>query len=286
MHLNDIFIDYISVFPDGTLHYLKLYIKQQSDMDLMTFIRNIEADSKINSSNYGSIYMNKFLYVIKNEYDERIKKEKEVSSLKANLGSTKLLVRDISTYPTNKLSIEADEFVPVNMAQRPEYITNTTILKEVALKDIYEKIVKYLPSFVDYNMNQHQLIPIEKFIQRNKFYKYSSKGVIEYACTIDEFIELVKNETYIIIIGKKYYKSTHWKTLNDIAYQNNECIKIINQLIDKNKKENNNGVLFDTIMKDRFINNCFHIERLKTLIMNTNYLKVINVNGFTYINRL
>ena len=279
MHLNDIFIDYISVFPDGTLHYLKLYIKQQSDMDLITFIRNIEADSKINSSNYGSIYMNKFLFVIKNEYDERLKRQNEVQS-------NKLVVRDISTYPTNKLSIDADEFVPVNIAQRPEYITNTTILKEVALKDIYEKIVNFLPTFVDYNMNQYQLIPIEKFIQRNKFYKYLSKGVVEYACTIDEFIELVKNETYIIIIDKKYYKSTHWKTLNDIAYQNSQCIKNIMQILDKNKKENNNGVLFDTIIQDRFINSCFHIERLKTLIMNTKYLKVSNVNGLTYINRL
>lgn len=95
MNLEDIMIDYIAVFPDGNLNYLKFFIKQKSYSDLINFIRTLDNDLRHNKAFYNSIYMQKFLIVIKNEYDERVQSHnKEVSN--------------------KKLSCNAEEFVPLN----------------------------------------------------------------------------------------------------------------------------------------------------------------------------
>jgi len=255
MQLEDILTDYISVFPDGSLDYLKYYIKQTNN-NLMNFIKNIELDIKINSLMYKSIYMQKFLHIIKNEYEERLK---------------------ISPPPvTNKsLSIKASEYVP----STPEYIPNTNVLKEVALKDISEQILRNIFSYVDNNMNQDQFIPIRKIIENYKYHKYINNKLVEYTCTIEEFILIVKNQKDIII-KDTYYKSTHWKTLNMINYQNAECLLIINDLI-KNKGSNN-GILLDIIMINRFIKENFSKERLKTLIIDSG-LHFVNYNNLIFI---
>ncbi len=73
MNLEDVLIDYIAVFPDGNLNYLKFFIKQKSNNDVINFIRTIEADVSNNKIFYNSIYMQKFLLAIKEEYDERMR---------------------------------------------------------------------------------------------------------------------------------------------------------------------------------------------------------------------
>jgi len=86
MYLEDCLADYVSVFPNGSLDYLKYNIKKISDIDLNIF----KAEAQKNIKHYESIYMNKFLYVIYNEYEDRLKVPKK-----------------------NQLSINASEFVPV-----------------------------------------------------------------------------------------------------------------------------------------------------------------------------
>ena len=73
MKLEDIIIDYIAVFPDGDLNYLKYFIKQKSNSDLINFITILDNDFQHNKGFYNSFYMQKFLIIIKDEYVERIK---------------------------------------------------------------------------------------------------------------------------------------------------------------------------------------------------------------------
>jgi len=97
MKLEDIMIDYIAVYPDGNLNYLKYFIKQKSNNDLINFIRTVEVDLYQNKEFYSSIYMQKFLIVLKSEYDERVR---------ANKTQT---IKEISN---KQLSCDAQEFVP------------------------------------------------------------------------------------------------------------------------------------------------------------------------------
>jgi hypothetical protein len=94
MNLEDILIDYIAVFPDGNLNYLAHFVKLKSNNDLIDFIRIIEVDFYCNKGFYNSIYMQKFLWVMKNEYEKRMPNIIEKSN--------------------KQLSSNAEEFVPSN----------------------------------------------------------------------------------------------------------------------------------------------------------------------------
>jgi len=99
MKLEDIMIDYIAVYPDGNLNYLKYFIKQKSNNDLINFIRTVEVDLYQNKEFYSSIYMQKFLIVLKSEYDERVRINKAQT------------IKEISN---KQLSSDAQEFIPYN----------------------------------------------------------------------------------------------------------------------------------------------------------------------------
>lgn len=92
MNLEDILIDYIAVFPDGDLNYLKYFVKGKSNYDLINFIQIIEVDFYCNKGFYNSIYMQKFLLIMKNEYEQRGQNNREQSN--------------------KQLSSNAEEFVP------------------------------------------------------------------------------------------------------------------------------------------------------------------------------
>jgi hypothetical protein len=99
MKLEDIIIDYIAVFPDGDLNYLKYFIKQKSNSDLINFITILDNDFQHNKGFYDSFYMQKFLMIIKNEYVERIK----------------FIQLPTTTEISNKqLSCNAEEFIPLS----------------------------------------------------------------------------------------------------------------------------------------------------------------------------
>ena len=103
MKLEDLLIDYIAVFPDGNLNYLKFFIKQKSNNDLINFIRIIEADVHNNKSFYNSIYMQKFLLAIKEEYEERTRIRQYQT------------MKEISV---KQLSISAEEFIPLKYMEK------------------------------------------------------------------------------------------------------------------------------------------------------------------------
>ena len=99
MKLEDIIIDYIAVFPDGDLNYLKYFIKQKSNSDLINFITILDNDFQHNKGFYNSFYMQKFLIIIKDEYVERIKFIQLPTSIEIS---------------NKQLSCDAEEFVPMS----------------------------------------------------------------------------------------------------------------------------------------------------------------------------
>lgn len=101
MNLEDLMIDYIAVYPNGNLSYVKNCIKDKSNIQLINFVRIIEDNINLNNYFYNSIYIKEFLLVIKNEYNKRVQ-NKQIKTLDN-------IIDDISN---KQLSSSAEEFIP------------------------------------------------------------------------------------------------------------------------------------------------------------------------------
>lgn len=72
MKLEDILIDYISVYPNGNTSYIEYYLKIVSDIELETFVRNfVKEKHHIILKNY----LNQFLGHIKVELINRMTRQ-------------------------------------------------------------------------------------------------------------------------------------------------------------------------------------------------------------------
>jgi len=72
MKLEDILIDYVSVYPYGNTSYIEYYVKIASDIELETFVRNLIKEK------YHNIlinYMNQFIGHIKVELVNRMNRQ-------------------------------------------------------------------------------------------------------------------------------------------------------------------------------------------------------------------
>ena len=238
--LMDCIIDYLAVFPDGNNEVLTEGIKKITLIDLAKFIYDINYTYEGNE--FKKIDNNKLqelLYILLTEINRRSQIDKDKQIKLSNIEDKENI--NVNTINKNKgqLSYNAEEYIPYNQ------------------QNIMNEIKNNIYSYFTYNMDVDGFTPIICFCNK-------------YNITLLQFIEIVKDDEHIQLVGDKY-KSHHPESMKQIRHiiqwTQNNIYKTFNDKNNYYYKFIKNGYLpIDLLMKDQHINKYFSYDTLVLIL--------------------
>lgn len=264
--LDDIIIDYLSVFPDGNTDRLQYYIKYYDNQTINNIIRSFLEDSMFNyyqSIDYQKMY--NFIYIIVNQVKPQIF---EPPIIKSNLSSNaeEYVPSNIQTPFKSKIPVNNSNVLTnsskKNIIQKPnskikDISTSpiTCLDKKLIIIDFLSK--RFVP-FLNNKMDKYGYYSIE-YIINNPYLIRNNINILEFINIIKE----AKLEYIIISPNNKYIKSIHQYTIDNI---NNQNIWLINVL---KKQKINTFIRIKIIHELPQIMTNYDYDRFVELLKNT-----------------